>query len=130
MTAKKYRGKPVQCPRCSHEFYYERSRHGAAYALEWKALPEYAFKFLLWLLCFHARDELSKAQIIRQKEYPITPDALSGRISELYAWDLVIQHKRKVGEHYIINYSLNLDRACKVVNANGRLEGVIDKPNY
>lgn len=93
-------------------------------------MKEYTYRFLLWLVNNFSNYEFSKGQIIRQGKYPINPDALSARVSELRAWDVVIQNKRRIGKHTIVTYSLNLDRACKVVNANGRLEGVIDKPAH
>lgn len=124
----------VTCPcPCGHTFLppkQPRSRHGAAEALKWTKLPEANMTLLLWWLsCQWVFERMSKDQIlVRYGKTTLAP--LAGRISELFALDLITQHKESKSRQRLeaahdspaVTYSLNIDRVCKVLNAGGRLK--------
>lgn len=115
-----YSGTPVTCPcGCDYTFMVQRSPKGSKAAKRWIVLPEKNVQLLAWWWSNHHFDWLTKNQIL--KEFPINPDPLSGRISELYGLDLVIRHASKTDKHHIVSYSLNHAKVQLVLNSGGNL---------
>ena len=123
----------VTCPcPCAHTFIMPkkaRSRHGAVEALRWTKLPEANLVLLQWWLSGPwVFERMSKDQIlVRYGKTTLAP--LAGRISELYALDLIRQHKEPRSRQRLeaahdspaVTYSLNIDKVCRVLNDGGRL---------
>jgi hypothetical protein len=84
---------------------------------------------LWWLSCQWVFERMSKDQIlVRYGKTTLAP--LAGRISELFALDLIVQHKEKRSKQGLkaahdspsVTYSLNVTKACEVINDGGRLK--------
>lgn len=116
----KHEGKPVECPLCHHQFYYQRSRKGAGYATDWKLLIQPCINLLSWWLSNFTYERMSKDEIL-SKYKGTTMTALQARISELYALDLINRHEKEEGQYPTVTYSLNVKRVIEVLNNDGKL---------
>jgi len=116
----------VICDACGHVFniIIKRNKKGAGYALDWDILKPYDLEFLSWWLSNYPYQQLSKDEL-REKYHNATVASLPARISECYAFDLLIRHKTKL-RYPKVRYSLNLSKVIKVLNAGGRLDALKD----
>lgn len=123
MAVEEHHGKPVECPNCKHQFYYQRSKKGAGYARDWLLLPDCDTKFLChWLGSPFATKRCTKDQLIDICK--TTSSACQGRISELYSLDLVNRHEAEPPAYPLVTYSLNISRVTEILNNNGKLRDV------
>lgn len=121
--ARPFKGTMVKCPcGCEHEFFVPRSHHGAKAALDWNKLPDQNKELLAYLWSKYQGALWSKTEIIRLNQFPITSSPLGSRVSELYAWDLVVRHRIKTeGRKYVVKYALDLKRVRLVLENGGSL---------
>jgi hypothetical protein len=105
------------CPACGQPRRAQKGE-GARAALQWKKLPRQNFGLLQYLEQRFKGAPFDETVILTLKEFKIDPRPLGGRISELRAWNLILDHKVK-GKP--MAYKLNLQRARQVLDAGGDL---------
>lgn len=112
----------AQCPKCEHVFEAQRHAKGAGYALQQEHLTDKQTKLLSWWLgSQYVKTPLTKDQIMKNYN-GATIGGLMGRVSELYALGLLERHERQKPTYPTVTYTINLDKAVKVLNNGGKLK--------
>jgi len=111
------------CPSCGLEFEAPRHEKGAGYALQWDRLPDNCKNLLAWWLSnsYKNNERMTKDQI-KTRYNGTTIGGIMGRVSELYALGLVDRHERTKPTYPTVTYTLNIDKAVKVLNNGGKLK--------
>lgn len=120
----------AKCPGCGLEFEAPRHDKGAGYAMRWKVLPGRCKEVVAWWISSPlVNNRLTKDEI--KKWYNgTTIGGIMGRISELYALDLVSRHEKLKPQYPTITYSLNREKVAKVLNNGGKLKDEKGKRLY
>ena len=122
----------VTCPHCGEEFEVKRKNDGGAtYVQEWKTLNKSHLDILqIWI----SRENLWSMPRTKEFAYKLctgyglkmNPGPFFSRISELVGLRIMSQSgQKKENPHYTSKapeYTINMDLACKVLNAGGKLD--------
>lgn len=108
------------CPNCGHAFDAPRHQKGAGYALEWNTLPEVSRKIIKWWLTVPADKPYTKEELKILYRY-VDTHGMAGRVSELYALDLVFQDDSEGG---VRKYRLNREKVQELVKNNWNLRAL------